>query len=170
MTIGPTGADQRSTRRALLLRALAAGAVTPFVAGLLAACDQADGDETGREPTQPPESSSATEAPTTTPTIETATPTTTPGEIRPTSTPASPASASPTSTPYPPDPAQHFQITTWMPVIAMNPHIGFRKSSWVASRLTLEPLFEFDAELNPVLVLAEEWPALDNCLLDPEGR
>ena len=33
----------------------------------------------------------------------------------------------------------------------------------------LEPLFEFDVNIEPVLFLATEWPTVETGLLDPQG-
>ncbi|MEZ4571632.1 MAG: ABC transporter substrate-binding protein [Thermomicrobiales bacterium] len=85
-----------------------------------------------------------------------------------TSTPNAAATATPA--PYPPDTDRHFQIASWLPLISHNPHVGFGGRSWLGARLVLEPLFEFDAGLNPVLLLSSEWPTFDNGLLDAHGR
>jgi len=51
----------------------------------------------------------------------------------------------------------------------MNPHLANGTKDFHASRVCLEPLVDFDADTNPILVLAEEWPSLDNGLLAEDG-
>ena len=63
----------------------------------------------------------------------------------------------------------HLRLLYWQAPVIMNPHLANGTKDFHASRVCLEPLVDFDREANPILVLAEEWPTVDNGLLAEDG-
>ncbi len=64
----------------------------------------------------------------------------------------------------------HLRLLYWQAPVIMNPHLANGTKDFHASRVCLEPLFDFDANAEPILVLAEEWPSVENGLLAEDGK
>ncbi|HYI15923.1 MAG TPA: peptide ABC transporter substrate-binding protein [Thermomicrobiales bacterium] len=156
-------------RRDVLKRGAVLGLSAPIIAGLLAACgDDDEGDDTA-DPTNTTGTggSEATAAPDEGEGDATATEGTEEGEDEGDAT-ATEGSGSE-------EPAGerggggHLRLLYWQAPVIMNPHLANGTKDFHASRVCLEPLVDFDADTNPILVLAEEWPSLDNGLLAEDG-
>ena len=158
------------SRRAVLKRAAALGLSAPIIAGLLAACGD-DGDEdAGDESPDVTNTTGATGADTT-PTAAAG------GE-----TPAAEETKEPddagesTATSGDTDGATgerggggNLRMLYWQAPTILNPHFSQGTKDDEASRITLEPLAEFDNEGNPVLFLGAEFPSLENGGVSEEG-
>jgi peptide/nickel transport system substrate-binding protein len=168
--------EGKLNRRDVLKRGALLGLSAPVIAGLLAACgsDDDDGDDTpaatntaasgGTEPTNTAGTGAeATEAPddeaTEAPSAE-ATESTDDSEPTAT-TPAEPVGER--------GGGGNLRLLYWQAPVIMNPHLANGTKDFHASRVCLEPLVDFDADTNPILVLAEEWPSIDNGLLAEDG-
>lgn len=162
----------RLNRRQVLTRAMALGLSAPVIAGLLAACGGDDVDEAvstvAAEPTTAP---SGGAAPTTAvePTGATA-PTATNSATTPEAE-TSPAASSPTAADAGPRGGSgKISLFYWQAPVILNPHFAQGQKDIDASRIVLEPLFDYDVNTKPVLFLAVEWPTVENGLLDAGGR
>ncbi|MEX2314976.1 MAG: ABC transporter substrate-binding protein, partial [Thermomicrobiales bacterium] len=164
------------SRRAVLKRGAMLGLSAPIIAGLLAACGSDDDDDepdatnttaaagtapSGADATEAPDDE-ATEAPddeaTMAPDDEA---TEAPDDAEPTATAAEPVGER--------GGGGHLRLLYWQAPVIMNPHLANGTKDFHASRVCLEPLVDFDADTNPILVLAEEWPSVDNGLLSEDG-
>ena len=155
------------SRRDLLRLAIRLGLASP-TAALLAACrltGDSDNDPTGTPDTAANPTSTDLPAPTPTSTVL-------PSATATTNEVPSATSVIPTPTPTPtalPRAADHLTIVTPLKVQSQIPHWKI-PALWSAARITQEPLFDFDSNLQPILHLATEWPTVENGLLDPDGR
>ncbi|MDQ3549563.1 MAG: ABC transporter substrate-binding protein [Chloroflexota bacterium] len=160
-------------RRDVLKRGAMLGLSAPVIAGLLAACGDDDEDV-------------STDTPDATNTAGTggAQSTTSTDEAEPTETEGAEGTEAPEGDDSEPtgtaaegseEPAGerggggHLRLLYWQAPVIMNPHLASGTKDFHASRVCLEPLVDFDADTNPILVLAEEWPSLENGLLAEDG-
>lgn len=118
-------------------------------------------------PDEPTATRSRSSTATRTATLVRNTPTPTPSG--PNATTAAPTSA-PTATAPTPAVGGTLRLLSFAAPYILNPHLAQNTPSVIAGRIALEPLFDFDAELNPILVLGAEWPTVPRGLLDPFGR
>ena len=167
--------EGKLSRRDVLKRGAMLGLSAPIIAGLLAACgddDDDDGDDTpaptnttasgGAQPTEAPEEEEteesdepmATEAPEEEETEET-------DEPEATEAPAEEVGER--------GGGGHLRLLYWQAPVIMNPHLANGTKDFHASRVCLEPLVDFDANAEPVLFLAAEWPSLENGMLAEDG-
>jgi peptide/nickel transport system substrate-binding protein len=164
---------RRLKRREVLRRAAGLGLTAPVIASLLSACGGDDDDGAQDTPTSAPAAPTATESE-----AEEATPTegaadvVTPTEGATDAATPTAAGAAPTDTPAEETPrggSGKLTLILWQAPTILNLHIGQGGKDSAATRVALEPLFEFDANVEPVMFLASEYPTLDNGLLDPNG-
>jgi peptide/nickel transport system substrate-binding protein len=168
-------------RRDVLKRALGLGLSAPVIAGLLAACgDDDDDDDDDDEPTQAsggePTATEAAEEGEATATSE--------GGAQPAAQQTATARANePTATEAeeeeePTEPEEEvarggggkITLLYWQAPTILNPHLAQGTKDFHASLVCGEPLFEWDINTEPILYLAEEWPTVENELLDPNGE
>ena len=152
------------SRRLVLKRAMALGLSAPIIAGLLAACGDDEDEPAEAEATSPGSAGDATE----------------PADAEATEPAASgdatePADAEAT------EPAAsgsggerggggQIRLMYWQAPTLMNPHLTSGTKDYHASRVCLEPLFEFDDDLNPMFYLAvEPYPSVENGMLAEDG-
>ncbi len=100
-----------------------------------------------------PEASPATEA--TSPPAE--------QETAPAPSPEEPAAAEE-------NPDDTLRLIYWQSPTILNPHLTNVARNWEVSRLTYEPLANFDKDGDPILFLAAEIPSLENGGLAPDGK
>jgi peptide/nickel transport system substrate-binding protein len=160
------------SRRAVLKRGAALGLSAPLIAGLLAACgDDDDDDPTATTASGQTDPTATTGSGQTDPTATTgggAEPTATEGMTdEPTNTPAG---ESPTTAPDTPR-GGHGKVTLlyWQAPVILNDHLSQGTKDTHASRVCLEPLFNFDANTEPILALASEYPSVENETLAEDG-
>ncbi len=171
----------RLNRRAVLKRGLALGLSAPVIAGLLAACGGDDDDDEATATTEGSGQSDATETmgeeePTEEDGEETATEAG-PGANDAATQTAEAAGDEPTEEPTATAEASaerggggRVTLLYWQAPTILNPHLSQGTKDDHASQPILEPLFYFDANTEPVLVLAAEWPSVENETLDPDGN
>ena len=167
-------------RRDVLKRSLALGLSAPVIAGLLAACggddDDDDDDDGGDDPTEADsgggDDPTATEEPSAPGANAGATQTAEAAEDEP--EPTEDDDPEPTQDdggePMTRGGGGKATLLYWQAPTILNLHIGQGTKDFHACRVALEPLAYFDVNSNPVLVLAEEWPSIENETLDPDGR
>ena len=158
------------SRRDVLRRGLALGLTAPVIAGLLAACggDDDDGESSTATATTgaAAQATATTEGPTETAEVPMGQLTATAQAAQPTAPPE------PTATP---DTAVQrggggkLTMLLWQAPTILNLHVGQGGKDTTATRVCQEPLFEFDANNNPIMVLAVEYPTVENGLLSPDG-
>ena len=149
-------------RRSVLKRGLALGLSAPILAGLLAACGDEDDDPTATAGSGQADAT-ATEGSGDEPTATT-------GEGAATETEGSEGEPTADSGSDAPRGGQgKATLLYWQAPTILNPHLAQGTKDNHASRVCLEPLHQFDANTEPVLYLAAEWPTVDNGLLDPDG-
>jgi peptide/nickel transport system substrate-binding protein len=164
--------EGRLSRRDVLKRGALLGLSAPVIAGLLAACgdDDDEGDDTA-DPTNTTASTGAeaTEAPE----EEEPEATEAADEEEPEATEAT--EEEPEATEASEEPmgerggGGHLRLLYWQAPVIMNPHLANGTKDFHASRVCLEPLVDFDANAEPVLFLAAEWPSVENGLLAEDG-
>jgi peptide/nickel transport system substrate-binding protein len=155
------------SRRDVLRRGAALGLSAPVIAGLLAACgDDDDDDDTAGETPAAQATSPATTGEATA-TSATGQATTAPGEPTATAETAAEPTAAETGER---GGSGAVRLLYWQAPVIMNPHLANGTKDFHASRVCLEPLADFDQDLNPVLALATEWPSLDNGGLSEDGK
>lgn len=161
------------SRRTVLKRAMALSLSAPIISGLLAACGD-DDDEEPADETEPttetgagePTEAEPTEAAEEEPTEATGEATEETGEA--TEEPAAEATTAPA-------PAGErggggeARLLYWQAPTILNPHLSTGTKDDHASRVCIEPLFDFNNDAEPILQLAAEWPSVENELLDPDG-
>lgn len=110
-------------------------------------------------------------SPTATRTATPARSTQTPSPGGPTVTPALPTATPPATATATKSPVTGgtLRLLSFVPAQVLNPYLAQNTASLSAGRIALEPLFDFDSELNPILVLGAEWPTVGRGLLDPFG-
>jgi peptide/nickel transport system substrate-binding protein len=169
------------SRRDVLKRALGLGLSAPAVAALLAACggdddDDDDDDADAEEPTEAepsggePTATSAPVAPsgntaaTQTAEAQAAEPTATEGEE------AEEPTATESSEPMVRGGGGKITLLYWQAPTILNLHLAQGTKDFHAGQVILEPLAYLDANTEPILVLASEWPSIENETLDPDGN
>ncbi|HEX5167321.1 MAG TPA: hypothetical protein VFV93_18075, partial [Thermomicrobiales bacterium] len=157
--------EGRLSRRDVLRRGALLGLSAPVIAGLLAACgsDDDDDDDTpaatntaasgGTEPTNTAASGAEeTKAPEDEATEASSPEATESGGSEPTATTAAEPVGERGG-------GGNLRLLYWQAPVIMNPHLANGTKDFHASRVCLEPLVDFDKDINPILVLAEEWPS-----------
>jgi peptide/nickel transport system substrate-binding protein len=158
----------RMTRRGVLQRAMVLGLSAPVVAGLLAACG--DDDDDSGDDTSEPTAAGGAGADATESTDDDAEPTEAAGdegsEDEPTETADDEGDDGEAT-----EPAAEagerggsglLRLFYWQAPVILNPHLANGTKDFHASRVCLEPLADWDANLEPILVLASEWPSVEN--------
>ena len=158
----------RLTRREALKRAVALGLSAPVIASLLAACGNGGG---GTAVTTPARTAAAGGQPTATTAATTVPVTTSPTAVA-SASPTMAGNASPTATGA--ETGQRggsglLRLLYWQAPTILNPHLANGTKDYHASRVALEPLIDFDSALNPIFVLATEYPSIENGLLAADG-
>jgi peptide/nickel transport system substrate-binding protein len=160
----------RLNRREVLKRSALLGLTAPVIAGLLAACGDDDDDDnetaepSGATATTAAPAAGATEAPEEEESPEAAATESEEGGDEATATSSSGG-----------EPVGerggggHLRLLYWQAPVIMNPHLANGTKDFHASRVCLEPLVDFDANAEPVLYLAAEWPTIENGLLAEDG-
>ncbi len=149
------------SRRLVLKRAMALGLSAPVIAGLLAACGGDEEETADADPTSPSSTGSDSEA-TAEPEAEgDATEATDGGD---TETPADAGSGGGQR-----GGGGQVRLIYWQAPTIINPHLAQGTKDYHASRVCLEPLIEFDDDLNPIFYLATEYPSLENETLAEDG-
>ena len=165
----------RLSRRDVLRRSMLLGLSAPIIAGLLAACG--DDDDSGDEPvvTAGSTGADATEAPADVEPTEDAgaEPEATAEGEEPEATAegeepeATEEGEEPEAT-APAEPVGErggsglLRLFYWQAPVIMNPHLANGTKDFHASRVVYEPLADWDANLDPILLLASEWPSIEN--------
>jgi peptide/nickel transport system substrate-binding protein len=169
--------EKKLGRRDVLKRGMALGLSAPVIAGLLAAC----GDEedttpaTGATATPGAGAGQMTPAATEDAGEDEDEPTATAGTGTDTTTPTpGTGGADPTATtPTGGDTGERggqgeVRLLYWQAPVILNVHLANGTKDYHASRVVLEPLADFDADLNPILFLATEYPSEENGTLAPD--
>ncbi|HEX5167322.1 MAG TPA: peptide ABC transporter substrate-binding protein [Thermomicrobiales bacterium] len=158
-------------RRDVLKRGAMLGLSAPVIAGLLAACGSDDDDDDNGDTAEPTNTTASGGAESTEAADEGE------GTATEASTEASDeGAATETEGTGGDEPAGerggggHLRLLYWQAPVIMNPHLANGTKDFHASRVCLEPLVDFDKDINPILVLAEEWPSVDNGLLAEDGK
>ena len=156
----------RLSRRSVLKRATVLGLSAPVIASLLAACGE-DEEEGGDAPEPTAAGGGGVAQATATTADEAEEPTEAAGE--PTEASAEPteaeADAEPTEAAADAGPrggSGLLRLFYWQAPVILNPHLANGTKDFHASRVSLEPLAEWDADLNPILQLASEFPSVEN--------
>jgi peptide/nickel transport system substrate-binding protein len=155
------------TRRSVLKRGMALGLSAPVIATLLAACGDDDDDEP--EATQPPAAPDPTAVPDDDDDEEEEEPDD--EEEEPTAAPDDDDEEEEEEE----EPAGergglgNLNILYWQAVTILNAHHAQGTKDFHGSRVVYEPLYEYDADLNPVFYLGTEYPSVENETLDPDG-
>jgi len=163
--------EGRMTRRGVMKRAMVLGLSAPVIASLLAACgDDDDTTETdatsdtgtGTDATSAAGEGDATEVTGDEPTAAASDETAEEGDGDATE----PATGG--------DSGERggsglLRLFYWQAPVILNPHLANGTKDFHASRVVYEPLADWDSDLNPILMLAEEWPSVENETLDPDG-
>ncbi len=158
------------SRRQVLKRSAVLGLSAPIIAGLLAACG---GDDDEEPTTAPAEATTApageaTEAPAeaTEPAAEA-----TEAEAEPTK--EGEAEASPTEEAAAETGERggsgQLRLFYWQAPVILNVHLANGTKDYHACRVCMEPLADWDANLEPVLFLATEFPSVENETLAEDG-
>ena len=150
------------SRRLVLKRAMALGLSAPVIAGLLAACGD-DEEEAGSDPTSPSSTGGDSDA-TTEPDAGDATEATEDSEGDAAETPADVGSGGGQR-----GGGGQVRLLYWQAPTIINPHLAQGTKDYHASRVCLEPLIEFDDDLNPMFYLATEYPSIENETLAEDG-
>jgi peptide/nickel transport system substrate-binding protein len=157
------------SRRDVLKRGAVLGLSAPVIAGLLAACGDDEGDDDAPEATSTTGTGGAQETAGTDEGEATETEATDDGEDE------GDGDATATEGSGSDEPAGerggggHLRLLYWQAPVIMNPHLANGTKDFHASRVCLEPLVDFDANAEPVLYLAAEWPTIENGLLAEDG-
>lgn len=156
------------SRRAVLKRAMALGLSAPAIAVLLAACgsDDSDAEPTATAGDAAPASTATTSSPAAEPTATAGQPTAEPTATTAAAAPTATAEAEPAATR---GGGGKVNLLYWQATVILNPHLSQGSKDTNSARIALEPLADLDENTEPILVLATEWPAVDNGLLDPDG-
>jgi peptide/nickel transport system substrate-binding protein len=159
--------DKNLSRRDVLKRGAALGLSAPVIAGLLAACGNGNDNNS--------ETSTSTTATTgTAPSTGAGAGTPIPG-----GSPAAGGEASPVATKGESEGAAgggqrggagNVRLLYWQAPTILNPHFSQGTKDDEACRVCLEPLADFDKNGDPVLVLAAEFPTLDNGGVSADGK
>ncbi|MEZ4520265.1 MAG: ABC transporter substrate-binding protein [Thermomicrobiales bacterium] len=175
----------RLNRRSVLKRGIALGLSAPVIAGLLAACggddDDDDDDTGGDEATNTPADTggSGDEA---TPTEGSAAPggnadATQTAEAmgsEPTATEGDSGGDEATATEDSGEPMTRggggkITLLYWQAPTILNLHLGQGTKDFHAGQVCLEPLAYLDQNTEPILILAAEWPSIENGTLAEDG-
>jgi peptide/nickel transport system substrate-binding protein len=148
------------------------GLSAPIIAGLLAACGSDDDKEATAAPTTAGNAAPTTAASGEPTKAAEASPTT-----ASTGTEASPTTGS-GAAPQTTQPAEtgerggggDLKLFYWQAPVILNPHLANGTKDFHASRVCLEPLADWDADLKPILALAAEFPSVEAGTLDPDGN
>ncbi len=168
------------SRRMVLKRAMALGLSAPVIAGLLAACGDDEEEPAASEATSPPSAGQATEAPEDEATEPAAGGDATEEPEEEATEPAAEAEATePAAEETPAETGTgggqrggggQARLLYWQAPTIINAHIAQGTKDFHASRACMEPLFEFDDDLNPIFYLAvEPYPTVENGLLAEDG-
>ena len=167
-------------RRDVLRRALALGLSAPVIAGLLAACggddDDDDDDDTEAEPTeadsgQEEEEDEPTEPPSAPGANAAATQTAEAQAMEPTEEEATePTATEEMSEPMARGGGGKVTLLYWQAPTILNMHLAQGTKDFHAGQVILEPLAYLGVDEEPELVLAAEWPSVENETLDPDGN
>ncbi len=137
---------------------MALGLSAPVIAGLLAACG--DDEEAGADPTSP--SSAGGDSDATEPS----------GDGEETEVPDGEGDETPSDTASGGGQrggGGQIRLNYWQAPTIINPHLAQGTKDYHASRVCLEPLIEFDDDLNPMFYLATEYPSIENETLAEDG-
>ncbi|MEZ4571704.1 MAG: peptide ABC transporter substrate-binding protein [Thermomicrobiales bacterium] len=169
------------SRRDVLRRSLALGLSAPLVAGLLAACgDDDDDDDAAGDGTTAPggvvdetptegDGAGAGDEPTSTESEDGVGEDGTPTEADAGGEEGTPTEAGSDEPAGERGGGGKITLLYWQAPTILNPHFSQGTKDDHASRVTGEPLFDWDENTEPVLVLAEEWPTIENGLLAEDG-
>lgn len=164
----------RLSRRSVLKRSMALGLSAPVIASLLAACggDEDEPAETDANPTTPPSTGQATEAPAeaTEPADSAATE---PADADATEEPMGDATATEGTGGSEPAGERggggHLQLLWWQAPTILNSHLAQGTKDFDAARPCLEPLADVSDDGSLVAVLADEIPSLENGMVSEDG-
>jgi peptide/nickel transport system substrate-binding protein len=171
--------EGKLNRRDVLKRSVALGLSAPIIAGLLAACGDDDDDtdtdtdtDTDSGQGEPTATTAAEEEPTEAESDE-GEPTEAESEGEPTEAGAEeePTEAEDGGGESAGQRGGGGKITLlyWQAPVILNQHLASGTKDYHATRVALEPLIEFDSDLNPIMVLATEFPSIENGLLAEDG-
>ena len=160
----------RLSRRSVLKRATVLGLSAPLIASLLAACGE---DEQGGDAPEPTAAGGGAAQATATMADEEEEPTEAAGEPTDASTEPTEASAEPTEAEADAEPTEAvdagprggsglLRLFYWQAPVILNPHLANGTKDFHASRVVYEPLADWDANLQPILQLAAEYPSVEN--------
>ena len=164
----------RLSRRDVLKRGVALGLSAPVLAGLLAACGSDNNDATNTAPAADTVASGGSGATTTT--GSTSASPTVPGGASPVAGAThTTGTAATTPTTASAEGGQRggsglLRLIYWQAPTILNPHLANGTKDLHAARVCLEPLVDFDSDLNPILALATEYPSLENGSLAADGK